>query len=80
MYCCYLHLFTYTGVQHDFHCMTNFKEMLFTVVRHTGSTPGSMSTSTDTSTRDVLSVLFGVSLFVLVCFLIQELDIHRYMS
>ena len=52
----------------QFNCMTIFKEMLFTVVRHTGSTPGSISTSTNTGTIYVLSVLFGVSLFLVVCF------------
>ena len=57
--------------------MTNFKEILFIVVRHAGSTPGSISTSTDTCTRDVLSVLFGVSLFVLVCFLTGKIILYK---
>jgi hypothetical protein len=50
--------------------------MLFTVVRHTGSTHGSISTSTNACTIEVLSVLFGVSLFVLVCFFTRKIILY----
>lgn len=56
--------------------MTNFKEMLFTVVRHTGSTPDSISTPTNTCTIEVLSVLFGVSLFVLICLFTRQIILY----